>query len=62
MQAVRQPIVDDVTRLNPVPVWAVATPTTIEEIQGRVIRRRTPRSFGRFWVPRRCVTRSWRPF
>ena len=27
-----QHIVNDVTQLNPVPVWAVATPTTLEEI------------------------------
>jgi FAD/FMN-containing dehydrogenase len=29
----RDPIVNDVTRLNPVPVFAIARPTTIEEVQ-----------------------------
>jgi FAD/FMN-containing dehydrogenase len=34
----QQHIVNDVTRLNPVPVWAVATPTSIEEVQEAVRR------------------------
>ena len=39
-------IVNDVTGLNPVPVWAVATPTTIEEVQEAVRRSTGPISVG----------------
>ena len=31
--SVEQQIVNDVTGLNPVPVWAVATPASVEEVQ-----------------------------
>ncbi len=31
-------VVNDVTQLNPVPVWAVATPTSVEEVQDAVRR------------------------
>jgi FAD/FMN-containing dehydrogenase/uncharacterized membrane protein YhaH (DUF805 family)/SAM-dependent methyltransferase len=31
-------IVNDVTGLNPVPVWAIATPTTVEEVQEALAR------------------------
>lgn len=40
MNAPTQPgvIVNDVTRLNPVPVWALATPTSVEEVREAVRR------------------------
>lgn len=31
-------VVNDVTRLNPVPVWAVAAPTTVEDVRDAVRR------------------------
>ncbi|HEV8695429.1 MAG TPA: FAD-binding protein [Lysobacter sp.] len=39
-------VVNDVTRLNPVRVWAVAVPTTIEEVQDAVRRAHGPISVG----------------
>lgn len=39
-------IVNDVTRLNPVPVWAVTTPTSIEEVQDALRRTTGPVSIG----------------
>lgn len=39
-------IVNDVTRLNPVRVWAVAVPTSIEEVQDAVRRAEGPISVG----------------
>ncbi len=39
-------IVNDVTRLNPVRVWAVATPTTIEQVQDALGRFQGPISVG----------------
>src|SRR5215475_4340075 len=39
-------IVNDITGLNPIPVWAVATPTTIEEIQDAIRRTSGPISIG----------------
>ena len=39
-------VVNDVTRLNPVPVLAVATPTTIEEIRDAILRTDLPISVG----------------
>ena len=38
MHADMRTIVNDVTRLNPVPVWTIATPTSIEEVQEAVRR------------------------
>ena len=35
-------IINDVTGLNPVPVWAVVTPTTVEEVQSAVRRTSGP--------------------
>jgi hypothetical protein len=40
------PIVNDVTRLNPVEVFAIATPTSIEEVRDAVIRTTGPISIG----------------
>jgi len=39
-------IVNDVTGLNPVPVWAIATPSTIEEVQEALRRSNGPVSVG----------------
>jgi len=39
-------IVNDVTRLNPVRVWAVATPASVEEVQDAVRRAQGPISVG----------------
>ncbi|HEV2663369.1 MAG TPA: FAD-dependent oxidoreductase, partial [Blastocatellia bacterium] len=39
-------IVNDITGLNPIPVWAVATPTSIEEIQDAIRRTTGPISIG----------------
>src|SRR5262250_3297519 len=39
-------IVNDVTGLNPIPVWAIATPTSIEEIQDAIRRTTGPISIG----------------
>src|SRR5215813_2903878 len=39
-------IVNDITGLNPIPVWAIATPTTIEEIQDAIRRTTGPISIG----------------
>jgi FAD/FMN-containing dehydrogenase/SAM-dependent methyltransferase len=39
-------VVNDVTRLNPVPVLAVATPTTTEEIREAILRTELPISVG----------------
>jgi FAD/FMN-containing dehydrogenase/SAM-dependent methyltransferase len=39
-------IVNDVTRLNPVAVWAIATPTSIEEVQEAMRRTDVPISVG----------------
>src|SRR5690606_7642821 len=39
-------IVNDVTRLNPVRVWAVATPASVEEVQDAVRRAQGPISIG----------------
>jgi FAD/FMN-containing dehydrogenase len=41
-----RPIVNDVTGLNPIPVFAVATPTTVEEVQDALRRTRGPVSIG----------------
>ena len=41
-----QQIVNDVTQLNPVPVWAVARPTSIEEVQEAMRRTNGPISVG----------------
>ena len=41
-----QTIVNDVTQLNPVPVWAVTTPTSIEEVQDAMRRTNGPISVG----------------
>lgn len=41
-----QRLIDDVTALNPVPVWAVATPTSVEEVQEAVRRSTGPLSVG----------------
>ena len=40
------PIVNDVTRLNPVPVFAIATPSTIDEVRDAVTRTTGPISVG----------------
>ncbi|MEO8004664.1 MAG: FAD-binding protein [Betaproteobacteria bacterium] len=42
----QQVIVNDVTRLNPVPVWAVTTPTSIEEVQDALRRTTGPIAVG----------------
>jgi len=42
----RDPIVNDVTRLNPVPVFAIARPTTIEEVQKALRETDLPISIG----------------
>jgi len=39
-------IVNDVTRLNPVRVWAIATPTTVKEVQDAILRSDGPISVG----------------
>lgn len=39
-------VVNDVTRLNPVPVWAVATPTSVDEVREAVRRAEGPISVG----------------
>ncbi|WP_035053118.1 FAD-binding protein [Andreprevotia chitinilytica] len=39
-------IVNDVTQLNPVPVWAIATPTSIDEVQEALRRTTGPISVG----------------
>jgi FAD/FMN-containing dehydrogenase/SAM-dependent methyltransferase len=39
-------IVNDVTRMNPVPVFAIATPTSVEEVQQAVMNTRLPLSVG----------------
>src|SRR5215510_3044818 len=39
-------IINDVTGLNPIPVWAVITPTTIKEIQDAIRRTTGPISIG----------------
>src|SRR5712692_7293756 len=39
-------IVNDVTRLNPIPVWAIATPTTVEEVQEAFRKTQVPISVG----------------
>jgi FAD/FMN-containing dehydrogenase/uncharacterized membrane protein YhaH (DUF805 family)/SAM-dependent methyltransferase len=39
-------IVNDVTGLNPVPVWAIATPATVEEVQEALRRSHGPVSIG----------------
>jgi FAD/FMN-containing dehydrogenase/SAM-dependent methyltransferase len=41
-----QTIVNDVTQLNPVPVWAITAPTTIEEVQEAMRRTSGPISVG----------------
>ena len=45
MQAQKH-IINDVTRLNPVEVWAVATPTNVEEVQDALRRSSGPVSIG----------------
>lgn len=39
-------VVNDVTRLNPVSVWAVAAPTSVEEVRDAVLRAEGPISIG----------------
>ena len=39
-------IVNDVTGLNPVPVWAIATPTSIDEVRDSILRSTGPISVG----------------
>lgn len=46
MQSPQQSVVNDVTRLNPVPVWAIVTPATIEEVQEAIRRTSVPISIG----------------
>ena len=46
MKMTQQAIVNDVTRLNPVAVWAVAKPTSIEEVQAALARTNGPISVG----------------
>jgi FAD/FMN-containing dehydrogenase len=41
-----QIIVNDVTGLNPVPVWAISAPTTVEDVQEAVRRTKVPISVG----------------
>jgi FAD/FMN-containing dehydrogenase len=41
-----QPIVNDVTRMNPVAVFAIATPTSVAEVQSAVTSTRMPLSVG----------------
>ncbi|MGH8029138.1 MAG: FAD-binding protein, partial [Arenimonas sp.] len=38
--------VNDVTRLNPIPVWAIAVPTSVEDVQDAVRRADGPISIG----------------
>lgn len=42
----QQHIINDITGLNPVPVWAVVTPTSIEEVQAAIRRTTGPISIG----------------
>lgn len=46
MKMTQQTIVNDVTRLNPVAVWAVAMPTSIEDVQSALSRTNGPLSIG----------------
>lgn len=46
MDARAPKVVNDVTQLNPVPVWAVATPESVEEVQEAVRRSTGPISIG----------------
>ena len=39
-------IVNGVTGLNPVPVWAVTVPTTVEEVRDAIVRTTGPISVG----------------
>jgi FAD/FMN-containing dehydrogenase len=39
-------IINDVTKLNPIPVWGVAKPTSIEEVQSALARTDVPVSVG----------------
>ena len=39
-------IINDVTRLNPIPVWGVARPTSVEEVQSALARTDVPISVG----------------
>src|SRR5882757_5165756 len=39
-------IINDVTNLNPIPVWGVAKPTSIEEVQSALARTDVPISVG----------------
>jgi FAD/FMN-containing dehydrogenase len=41
-----RPVVNDVTGLNPVPVWAVVAPTSIQEVQDAIRRTTGPISIG----------------
>lgn len=43
---VQQTIVNDVTGLNPMPVWVVSTPTSIEDVQEALRRTNAPISIG----------------
>ena len=42
----QRPVINDVTQLNPVEVWAVATPTSIEEVRDAILRSTGPISIG----------------
>lgn len=44
--AERQQVINDVTGLNPVPVWAVVVPTSVEEVQEAIRRTTGPVSIG----------------
>jgi FAD/FMN-containing dehydrogenase len=46
VQSPQQSIVNDVTRLNPVSVWAIVTPASIEEVQDAIRRTSVPISVG----------------
>ena len=39
-------IINDVTKLNPIPVWGVAKPTSVEEVQSALARTDVPISVG----------------
>src|SRR5580698_710037 len=39
-------VINDVTRLNPIPVWAIANPTSIEEVKAALARTDMPISVG----------------
>src|SRR5271155_3260211 len=39
-------IINDVTKLNPIPVWGVAKPTSVEEVQSALARTDVPVSVG----------------